>query len=64
MSTVHDVRGQGPLVGALLLFSSALLALIAANSRYGIAYHDFWRTARPLGPDFAFTFQALVDKGP
>lgn len=63
MSTVHDVRGQGPLVGALLLFSSALLALIAANSPYGAAYHDFWRAQRPLGPDLAFTFQALVNKG-
>ncbi|WP_211307008.1 Na+/H+ antiporter NhaA [Acidiferrobacter thiooxydans] len=63
MSTVHDVRGRGPLVGALLLFSSALLALIIANSRYGIAYHDFWRATHPLGPDLAFSLQAAVDKG-
>ncbi len=63
MSTVHDVRGRGPLVGALLLFSSALLALIIANSRYGIAYHDFWRATHPLGPGLAFSLQAAVDKG-
>ncbi len=63
MSTVHDVRGQGPLMGALLLFSSALVALIVANSRYGSAYHDFWRTPHPLAPHLALTFQAVVDKG-
>ncbi len=63
VSGVQDVKGHRPLAGALLLFASALAALIIANSPYAAAYHDLWRTAHHFTPHLAFTFEALVNKG-
>ena len=52
-----------PVVGALVLLLSALLALAFANSAYSPFYIHFWRTDHVLPGGLVVTAQAVVDKG-
>lgn len=62
MSTTNDVRGGRRLAGAFVLFLSALVAIMAANSSYGPTYHDLWREGYRLPGGLVLTAQLVVNK--
>ena len=63
MSDSESLTTARPVLGALVLLSSALLALALANSALGPLYHAFWRSAYVLPGGLVVTAQAAVDKG-
>lgn len=63
MSTTDDVRGGRRLAGAFVLFLSALVAVIAANSSYASAYHQLWRQGYRLPGGLLLNAQVVVNKG-
>lgn len=62
MAPSDNVKGWRALAGPLALFVAALAALVSANSRYGPAFHAFWRGPHGIA-GITFTAQDFVDKG-
>lgn len=59
----HDTKVSSSLVGAIVLFCAAVIALVSANSSIGPLYHHFWRLIHVLPFGLTVTAQAFVDKG-
>ena len=63
MSDPESLTTARPIKGALLLLTSALVALALANSPEAPLYNEFWRTGYTLPGGLVVTAQAAVDKG-
>ncbi|MHB1586766.1 MAG: Na+/H+ antiporter NhaA [Acidiferrobacteraceae bacterium] len=61
MSAQESVAGIS--LAALILLFATLLALVCANSAYGVAYLSFWRSPHALLHGPLFTFQEVIDQG-
>ncbi|HUW98208.1 MAG TPA: Na+/H+ antiporter NhaA [Acidiferrobacter sp.] len=63
MSSPDDLKVSRAIIGALVLLLSAVLALVAANSPYGPAYHRFWHLPHVFAPGLRMTARAIVNNG-
>ncbi len=63
MSDTESPAAPQPVLGAIVLFSAALVALGLANSRFGTLYNKFWHAAYSLPGGLVVTGQEVVDKG-